>query len=84
MQKPVGLPQRYPRAGMGSLKNPGVQALRTPPAFESSLCLLSALLPQGLGSQWEPGEWASVQVSRNSVHRGLGQPGWGVSWPASL
>ena len=31
MQKPVGLPQGQPRAGMGSLKKPGVQALRTPP-----------------------------------------------------
>lgn len=51
MQKPVGLPQGHPSAGMGSLKNPGVQAIRTPSASASSLCLLPALLPQGLGSR---------------------------------
>lgn len=49
-EKPVGLPQGHPSAEMGSLKDPGVRARWTPSAFASNLCLLPAVLPQGLGS----------------------------------
>lgn len=82
MQKPVWLPRGPQQGGWALYRTQGSK-----PSKADTLSLpnqplpLSCLLPWGLDSRQEGG--ASVQVSRNSAGRVLGQPGWRMSCPGS-